>query len=52
MGNKYQRFVAACAEGLYHGSGAVAPIETSRGGYAGYALVKSFIPDGWTVVRE
>ena len=51
-GTMYRMHPRAHAEpsrGVRVGSGAVAPIETSRGTYAGYALVKSYIPVGWTV---
>ena len=51
-GTMYQMHPRSAADpgrGVRRGSGTVSPIETSRGAYAGYALVKSFIPDGWTV---
>lgn len=49
MYRMHPRSAAEPERGVRTGSGTVAPIETSRGAYAGYALVKSFIPDGWAV---
>lgn len=37
------------AGGVRVGLGEVSNIQTSRGRYAGYALVRSFIPKGWSV---
>ncbi len=37
------------AAGVRTGVGAVSPIQTTNGRYAGAALVKSYIPEGWSV---
>lgn len=49
MYRMHPRSAADPNRGVRTGSGAVSPIETSRGAYAGVALVKSYIPDGWHV---
>ncbi len=49
MYRMHPRRAADPDRGVRVGSGGVSPIETSRGAYAGYALFKSFIPDGWSV---
>ena len=36
-------------QGVTVGEGVVSPIRTSQGRYAGHALVKCFVPKGWTV---
>jgi hypothetical protein len=49
MYRMHPRTSAGPERGVRTGAGTVSPIETSRGGYAGYALARSYIPEGWRV---
>ena len=49
-GTQYRMHPRANGEsGVRTGAGVVSEIQTTRGRYAGHALVRSFIPTGWSV---